>query len=107
VGEVEACDQGFLIRERGERMGASSAGIEQGKAAAAAAAETEQEEEEERGIEAEDADEEVVYGSNERRDRWFPSKWPRPRADDSVFSLTLSLALSLSIRYPAFVSLFY
>ena len=49
-------------------MGARSAGIEQGQAsaaAAAAAAETE-EEEEERGIEAEDADGEVVYGSNER-----------------------------------------
>ena len=77
-------------------MGASSAGIEQRKAsaaAAAAAAETE-EEEEERGIEAEDADREVVYGSNERQDRRLPSKWPRPRAHDSVFSLTLALSLS-------------
>ena len=78
-------------------MGASSAGIEQRKASAAAAAaavaETE-EEEDERGIEAEDADREVVYGSNERQDRRLPSKWPRPRAHDSVFSLTLALSLS-------------
>jgi len=32
VGKVEACDQGFLIRERAERMWVSAAGIEQGKA---------------------------------------------------------------------------